>query len=97
MNLPLADQWAFAENHKLYFNHSKSTVGFFTTNRKLYNFRPRILLNGQLLEVEKNPKYLGFILDPEILGNSHLDNLTLKEEQTFREDESFEIDNFSIE
>ncbi|GFX59000.1 RNase H domain-containing protein [Trichonephila clavipes] len=37
VNLALADTWSFAVNHKLSFSPSKSTVGFFTTNRKLYN------------------------------------------------------------
>ncbi|GFU05221.1 RNase H domain-containing protein [Trichonephila clavipes] len=44
VNLVLVDAWSFAVNHKLSFSPSKSTVGFFTTNRKLYNFRPRIIL-----------------------------------------------------
>ncbi|GFW37312.1 RNase H domain-containing protein [Trichonephila clavipes] len=74
----LADVWNFAVNHKLSLSPSKSTVGFFTTNRKLYNFRPRILLNSQPLEIEKHPRYLGFILDPEILSNRHLEHLTLR-------------------
>ncbi|GFX97281.1 RNase H domain-containing protein [Trichonephila clavipes] len=44
-NLALVDAWSFAANHKLSLSASNSTEGFFTTNRKLYNFRPRILLN----------------------------------------------------
>ncbi|GFX39253.1 putative RNA-directed DNA polymerase from transposon BS [Trichonephila clavipes] len=78
VNLVLADVWSFAVNHKLNFSPSKSTVGFFTANRKLYNFRPRILLNSQPLEIEKHPRYLGFILDPEILNNRHLEHLALR-------------------
>jgi len=70
--------WNFAQNHYLCFNPSKSIVGFFTTNRKVYGFQPRILLNGQPLEVEKRPKYLGFVLDPEIRGNGHLELLALR-------------------
>ncbi|GFV07661.1 putative RNA-directed DNA polymerase from transposon BS [Trichonephila clavipes] len=46
VNLALADV-CFAVNHKLSFSPTKSTVGFFTTNRKLYNFQTRILLNSQ--------------------------------------------------
>ncbi|GIY77198.1 putative RNA-directed DNA polymerase from transposon BS [Caerostris extrusa] len=56
----------FAENHKLSFNPTKSTVWFFTTNRKLYGYQPGIVMNHQPLTVEKHPKYLGFVLDPEI-------------------------------
>ncbi|GFW02292.1 putative RNA-directed DNA polymerase from transposon BS [Trichonephila clavipes] len=48
-------------------------VSFFTTNRKLYNFQP-----NQPLTIKKHPKYLGFILDPEILGNKHIDNIVFK-------------------
>ncbi|GFV85469.1 putative RNA-directed DNA polymerase from transposon BS [Trichonephila clavipes] len=51
-------------------------MGFFTTNRKLYNFRPRILLNSQPLEIGKHARYLGFILDPETFG--HLEHLALR-------------------
>ncbi|GFU87617.1 RNase H domain-containing protein [Trichonephila clavipes] len=78
MNLALADVWSFGVNHKLSFSPSKSTVGFFTTNWKLYNFRPGILLYSQLLEIQKHPRYLGFILDPEILSNRHLEHLALR-------------------
>ncbi|GBN62704.1 hypothetical protein AVEN_75006-1 [Araneus ventricosus] len=74
---PLVDLWNFAEDHKLSFNPPKSTVGFFTTNRKLCNFHP-ILLNHQPLAVNKHPKYLGFVLDPEILSNIHIDHLVLR-------------------
>ncbi|GFW14474.1 putative RNA-directed DNA polymerase from transposon BS [Trichonephila clavipes] len=78
VNLALADMWNFAVNHKLSLSPSKSTVSFFLTIRKLYNFRPRILLNSQLLKLEKHPWYLGSKLDPEILSNKHLYHLALR-------------------
>ncbi|GFT39241.1 RNase H domain-containing protein [Trichonephila clavipes] len=53
-------------------------VSFFTTNRKLYNFQPNIFLYNQQLTINKHPKYLGFVLDPEILGNKHVDNIVFK-------------------
>ncbi|GFX89708.1 RNase H domain-containing protein [Trichonephila clavipes] len=65
-------------------NPSKPTMGFFTTNRKLYNFRPRIPLNSQPLEIEKHPRYLGFILDPEILSNRHLEHLALRSRERIK-------------
>ncbi|GFS85676.1 RNase H domain-containing protein [Nephila pilipes] len=34
---------------------------------KLYGFQPSIILNQQPLTVDKHPKYLGIVLDPEIL------------------------------
>ncbi|GFY23876.1 putative RNA-directed DNA polymerase from transposon BS [Trichonephila clavipes] len=30
------------------------------------------------MTVDKHPKYLGFVLDPEILGNKHIDNIVFK-------------------
>lgn len=78
INLVLEDIRDFSADHKLCFNPTKSAVSFFTTNRKLYNFQPNILLNDQQLTVDKHPIYLGFVLDPEILGNKHIDHLVLK-------------------
>ncbi|GBO16872.1 putative RNA-directed DNA polymerase from transposon X-element [Araneus ventricosus] len=66
VNQALVDFWNFAEDHKISFNPSKSMAGFFTINRKLYNFHPNILLNHQPLAVNKHPRYLGFVLNREI-------------------------------
>ncbi|GFS69864.1 putative RNA-directed DNA polymerase from transposon X-element [Trichonephila clavipes] len=63
----------FAEQHKLIFNVSKSTSSFFTTNRRLYNYQPQIFMESKSLLYEKHPKYLGYILDPEIFSNKHID------------------------
>ncbi|GFS74992.1 probable RNA-directed DNA polymerase from transposon BS [Trichonephila clavipes] len=78
INLVLEDIRNFALDHKLTFNHTKSVVSFFTTNRKLYNFQRNIFLYNQPLTIDTHPKYLGFILDPEILGNKHIDNIVFK-------------------
>ncbi|GBO45088.1 putative RNA-directed DNA polymerase from transposon BS [Araneus ventricosus] len=78
VNQAFVDLWNFAEDHKLSFNPSKPTVGFFTANRKLYNFHPNILLSHQPLAVNKHSKYLGFVLDREILSNKHIDHLVLR-------------------
>ncbi|PRD19059.1 UNVERIFIED_CONTAM: RTase, partial [Trichonephila clavipes] len=77
INLVPEDIRNFTLDHKLTFNPKKSIVSFVTTNRKLYNFYP-IFLHNQTLTVDKHPKYLGFVLDPEILGNKHTDNIVLK-------------------
>ncbi|GFY23740.1 RNase H domain-containing protein [Trichonephila clavipes] len=53
-------------------------VSFSTTNRKLYHFKPSIFLYNQPLTINKHPKYLDFVLDPEILGNKHNDNIVFK-------------------
>ncbi|GFW55923.1 probable RNA-directed DNA polymerase from transposon BS [Trichonephila clavipes] len=73
INTTLSDIQIFAEQHKLIFNVSKSTSSFFTTNRRLYNYQPQIFMESKSLLYEKHPKYLGYILDPEILSNKHID------------------------
>ncbi|GFS54359.1 RNase H domain-containing protein [Trichonephila clavipes] len=78
INLVLEDIQNFALDQKLTFNPTKSMVSFLTTNRKLYNFQPNIFLYNQPLTINKHPKYLGFVLDPEILGNKHIDNIVFK-------------------
>ncbi|GFW75384.1 RTase [Trichonephila clavipes] len=78
INLVLEDIRNFALDHKLAFNPTKSIVRFFTTNRKLHNFQPNTFLYNQPLTIDKHPKYLGFVLDPEILGNKHIDNIVFK-------------------
>ncbi|GBM07647.1 hypothetical protein AVEN_228150-1 [Araneus ventricosus] len=76
VNQAFVDLWNFAEDHKLSFNPSKSTVGFFIG--QLYNFHPNTLLNHQILAVNKHPKCLGFVLDGEILSNKHIDHLVMR-------------------
>ncbi|GFW08190.1 probable RNA-directed DNA polymerase from transposon BS [Trichonephila clavipes] len=78
INLILEDIRNFSLDYKLTFNHTKSVVSFLKTNRKLYNFQPNIFLYNQPLTIDKHTKYLGFILDPEILGNKHIDNIVFK-------------------
>ncbi|GFU14817.1 putative RNA-directed DNA polymerase from transposon BS [Trichonephila clavipes] len=56
----------------------EESVNLALADMKLYNFRSRILLNSQSLEIEKHPRYLGFILDPEILSRRHLEHLALR-------------------
>ncbi|GFS78845.1 uncharacterized protein NPIL_325581 [Nephila pilipes] len=68
----------FPADLRLHFNPSKSIATFFTTNKHLYNYQPKLRLNNQDLTYEKHPKYLGFILDPEFTSNKHIDYLVLK-------------------
>ncbi|GBM41053.1 hypothetical protein AVEN_180957-1 [Araneus ventricosus] len=65
----------FATDHKFCFNPLKSVTGFFTTNRHLYRYSPKISLNGHTLQCEKNPKYLGIVLDPGVTCNKPIDLL----------------------
>ncbi|GFT60441.1 putative RNA-directed DNA polymerase from transposon BS [Trichonephila clavipes] len=83
INLVLEDIQNFALDPKLTFNHTKSVVSFFTTNRKVYDFQPNIFLYNQPLTIDKHPKYLGFILNSEILGNKHIDNIVFKARKRF--------------
>ncbi|GFX67461.1 RNase H domain-containing protein [Trichonephila clavipes] len=76
INLVLEDIRNFALDHKLTL--TKYMVSFFTANRKLYNFQPNIFLYNQPLTINKHPKCLGIVLDPEILGNKHIDNIVFK-------------------
>ncbi|GFU70101.1 putative RNA-directed DNA polymerase from transposon BS [Trichonephila clavipes] len=78
INHTLVGAWNFAESHKLCFNALKSSTSFFTTHRKLYKLQPKIFLGGSLLSMERHPKYLGFVLDPEISSSRHIDHLVDK-------------------
>ncbi|GFT03824.1 reverse transcriptase domain-containing protein [Nephila pilipes] len=68
----------YAADLKLHFNPSKSIATFFTTNKHLYNYQPKLRLNNQDLTYEKHPKYLWFVSDPEFTSNKHIDYLVLK-------------------
>ncbi|GFY53227.1 putative RNA-directed DNA polymerase from transposon BS [Trichonephila inaurata madagascariensis] len=45
LNRSLINIQEFADNHKITFNASKSTVSLFTTNRHLYNYSPELFLS----------------------------------------------------
>ncbi|GFV76280.1 probable RNA-directed DNA polymerase from transposon BS [Trichonephila clavipes] len=78
INRVLEDIRNFTLSHNLSFNHTKVCGWIFTTNRKLYNSQPNIFLYNQPLDIDKHPKYLGFIRDPEILRKKHIDNIAFK-------------------
>ncbi|GFU06745.1 putative RNA-directed DNA polymerase from transposon BS [Trichonephila clavipes] len=69
---------SFAEMHKLIFNASKSLTTFFSTNRHLFNYQPKISMNGIQLCYVKIAKYLGYILDQEITSNKHIEGQVIK-------------------
>ncbi|UYV76333.1 hypothetical protein LAZ67_14000036, partial [Cordylochernes scorpioides] len=68
----------FANKHKLEFNPQKSETCLFTTDKKLYKIRPKIILKEQHLQYNKHPKYLGYTLDPEINSSNHIEEVIRK-------------------
>ncbi|UYV77588.1 hypothetical protein LAZ67_15001636 [Cordylochernes scorpioides] len=68
----------FANKHKLEFNPQKSETCLFTTDKKLYKIRPKIILKEQQLQYNKHPKYLGYTLDPEINSSKHIEEVIRK-------------------
>ncbi|UYV65919.1 hypothetical protein LAZ67_3005891 [Cordylochernes scorpioides] len=78
LNKTLLHLEKFANKHKIEFNPQKSETCLFTTNKKLYKIRPKIILKEQQLQYNKNPKYLGYTLDPEINSNKHIEEVIRK-------------------
>ncbi|GFV00713.1 probable RNA-directed DNA polymerase from transposon BS [Trichonephila clavipes] len=78
LNRSLVNIQEFADNHKITFNASKSTVSLFTTNRHLYNYSPEIFLMSERLKYSKYPTYLGFILDSEMNCGKHIEKIAEK-------------------
>ncbi|UYV78301.1 hypothetical protein LAZ67_16000903, partial [Cordylochernes scorpioides] len=68
----------FANKHKLEFNPQKSETCLFTTDKKLYKIRPKIILIEQQLQYNKHPEYLGYTLDPEINSSKHIEEVIRK-------------------
>ncbi|UYV74179.1 hypothetical protein LAZ67_11002330 [Cordylochernes scorpioides] len=68
----------FSNKHKLEFNPQKSETCLFTTDKKLYKIRPKIILKEQQLQYNKHPKYLGYTLDPEINSSKHIEEVIRK-------------------
>ncbi|GFW23490.1 probable RNA-directed DNA polymerase from transposon BS [Trichonephila clavipes] len=78
LNRAMEEAHSFAEMHKLTLNASKSLTTFFSTNRHLFNYQPKISMNGIQLCYVKNAKYLGYTLDQEITSNKHIEGQVIK-------------------
>ncbi|GFU48592.1 probable RNA-directed DNA polymerase from transposon BS [Trichonephila clavipes] len=78
LNRAMEEAHFFAEMHKLIFNASKSLTTVFSTNRHLFNYQPKISMNGIQLYYVKNSKYLGYTLDQEITSNKHIERQVIK-------------------
>ncbi|GFY30131.1 probable RNA-directed DNA polymerase from transposon BS [Trichonephila clavipes] len=83
LNHALEEAHSFAEMHKLIFNASKPLTTFFSTNRHLFNYQPKISMNGIQLCYVKNAKYLGYTLDQEITSNKHIEGQVIKARKRF--------------
>ncbi|GFV78720.1 probable RNA-directed DNA polymerase from transposon BS [Trichonephila clavipes] len=80
LNRAMEEAHSFAEMHKLIFNASKSLTTFFSTNRHLFNYQPKISMNGIQLCYVKNAKYFGYTLDQEITSNKHIEGQFFRSE-----------------
>ncbi|GFV08877.1 probable RNA-directed DNA polymerase from transposon BS [Trichonephila clavipes] len=78
LNRAMEKALSFTEMHKLIFNASKSLTTFFLPNIYLFNYQPRISMNGIQLCYVKNAKYLGYTLDQEITNNKHIEGQVIK-------------------
>ncbi|GFW76309.1 probable RNA-directed DNA polymerase from transposon BS [Trichonephila clavipes] len=67
-----------ADNHKITFIASKSTVSLFTTNRHLYNYSLEIFLMSERLNYSKYPTCLGFTLESEVNCGKHIEKIADK-------------------
>ncbi|GFT50037.1 uncharacterized protein TNCV_2272821 [Trichonephila clavipes] len=79
LNRSLVDIQEFADNHKITFNASKSTVSLFSaTNRHLYNYSPELFLMTERLNHSKYPTYLGLTLDSVVNCGKHIEKIADK-------------------
>ncbi|GFV87841.1 RNA-directed DNA polymerase from mobile element jockey [Trichonephila clavipes] len=75
LNRALVNIQEFSGNHNITFKASKSTISFFTTNRRLYNYSPGIFLKRECLNYSKYTNYLGFTLDLEVNRGKHIEKI----------------------
>jgi hypothetical protein len=68
LNSNLAIIAAWARRKGLSISHEKSQVTFFSPNRKKSNVHPQIYYEGSLIRLERNPRNLGWDLDPHHTG-----------------------------
>ncbi|GFV33761.1 putative RNA-directed DNA polymerase from transposon BS [Trichonephila clavipes] len=78
LNNALSSISDYALEFKLCFNPTKSIATFFTTNKRLYSYQPNLKMDNKNLAYEKNPKYLGYVLDPEWSSHKPIDHIVSK-------------------
>ena len=61
----------FLRERKLLVSAAKSTVTLFTSDNKQFHDHPPVLLDNNILPLEKNPKILGVKFDPSLSFNAH--------------------------
>jgi ribonuclease HI len=75
--LSMLSKWAL--NNKLEFSPSKTSAVLFTRNIK--NNNPKILLNGQVLQLANSLKYLGIHIDRHLNWKIHINYVKTKAQQ----------------
>jgi hypothetical protein len=65
---------AWAKRKGLKILPEKSQVTFFTPDRRESFVHPKIFFEGELIKLERNPRVLGFFLDPYHMGNNFMKN-----------------------
>ncbi|GFV48092.1 putative RNA-directed DNA polymerase from transposon BS [Trichonephila clavipes] len=78
LNRSLVNIQEFADNHKITFNASKSTVSLFTSNKNHKNYSPQLFLMSERLNYSKYPTYLGFTLDSKGNCGKHIEKISAK-------------------
>ncbi|GFW79722.1 RNase H domain-containing protein [Trichonephila clavipes] len=78
LNRSLVNIQEFADNHKITFNASKSSVSLFTPNMHLYNYSSEFFLMSERLNYSNYPTYLGFTLDSEVNCGKHIEKIADK-------------------
>jgi hypothetical protein len=75
-------EWADKNNLKL--APEKCVVTLFTPWLRQLNHQPQVTLNGSLLPLDKNPRYLGLIADPLFTSNKHGDSTKIKASKAYQ-------------
>ena len=66
----------WSKKWKLNLNADKCEVCFFSTDTREANWSPTLLIDGQALKHETNPRLLGVTLDRTLCFNKHVENVT---------------------
>jgi hypothetical protein len=68
----------YCETWKLKVNYSNTAYSIFTKNNKVAKQNIMLSLNGNIIQKEDNPTYLGVTMDRQLSLNKHIQNLREK-------------------